>query len=55
MNRLERNLNRIGGIIGVILLITVIMAMTSCSRYGVIRMKMAGYDTYNPCGGEGVK
>ena len=31
MCKLERNLNRIGSIIGVILIITVIMAMSSCS------------------------
>ena len=30
MCKLERNLNRIGSIIGVILIITVIMAMSSC-------------------------
>ena len=55
MCRFERNINRIYTLGGIILLIIVIMAMSSCSRYGVIRMKMAGYDTYYPCGGEGVK
>ena len=30
MCKLEKNLNRIGSIIGIILLITIIMAMSSC-------------------------
>jgi len=30
MTKLERNLNRIGSLIGILLLITIVMALTSC-------------------------
>ena len=54
MTRLERNLNRIGGILGIILLITIVIAMSSCSPYGSLRMKMKYGTNYYPCGGQGV-